>query len=152
MFLLADLLSWDPAPAGEGIRRSRTSPTCPRFIDARYPFTATLHQGLIERILIEDMGRNGASVQRPWSIVDFDHGKEDLNYPLQVSFKHEQNHQTETVRAKYLFSATGSQSLVRDRLGIKLLHRDPISHVWGVIDGVVQTDFPDIRVRMEVIR
>ncbi|KAL8637429.1 MAG: hypothetical protein Q9228_005298 [Teloschistes exilis] len=136
---------WDPAPAGKGICRSRTSPTCPKYIDARYPFTATLHQGAIERILIEDMAKNGASVQRPWSITDFDHCEEDSEYPLQVSFRHEQNHQTETVRAKYLFSATGSQSLVRDRLGIQLLHRDPVSHVWGVIDGVVQTNFPDIR-------
>ncbi|KAL8693604.1 MAG: hypothetical protein Q9218_001604 [Villophora microphyllina] len=141
---------WDPAPAGKGISRSRTSPACPKFIDARYPFTACLHQGYIERVLIEDMSQSGANVQRPWSIIDFHHDPEDSGYPLEVSFRHKQTNRTETARAKYLFSATGAQSMVRDRLGIKLIHREPISHVWGVIDGVVRTDFPDIKMKCTI--
>jgi hypothetical protein len=31
-------------------------------------------------------------------------------------------------------------------LGVKVIHKDPIAHVWGVMDGVVRTNFPDIKV------
>jgi hypothetical protein len=29
---------------------------------------------------------------------------------------------------------------------VKIIHKDPIAHVWGVMDGVVKTNFPDIKV------
>ena len=51
-------------------------------------------------------------------------------------------------RAKYLFGGEGSRSIVRQKLGIQIQHKDPISFVWGVMDGVVETDFPDIKVRL----
>jgi len=49
------------------------------------------------------------------------------------------------VRAKYLFSGEGARSFVRDQLKIGIKHKDPIAHVWGVMDGVVKTNFPDIK-------
>jgi len=51
------------------------------------------------------------------------------------------------VYGKYLFGGEGAKSFVREQLGIKVVHKDPIQHVWGVMDGVVKTDFPDIKVR-----
>jgi len=60
--------------------------------------------------------------------------------------KHVETDEKETVRAKYLFSAEGARSFIRDSLGIQMNHKDQISHVWGVMDGVVRTDFPDIKV------
>jgi len=38
---------------------------------------------------------------------------------------------------------------VRAQLNIGIKHKDPIAHVWGVMDGVVKTDFPDIKVSPE---
>ena len=55
---------------------------------------------------------------------------------------------SETVRAKYLFSGEGARSFVRDQLGVKMKYKDPIAYVWGVMDGVVRTNFPDIKVRL----
>jgi 2-polyprenyl-6-methoxyphenol hydroxylase-like FAD-dependent oxidoreductase len=136
---------WDPA--ANGIHRTGTWASCPKFIDARYPFTTLLHQGLIERVFNEDMEKHGVPVQRPWTITDFQNDGKDPNYPVQVSLAHVDGSQTETVRAKYLFSGEGARSFVRERLGVKIHHKDPISNVWGVMDGVVRTDFPDIKVR-----
>ncbi|KAL8738351.1 MAG: hypothetical protein Q9181_000822 [Wetmoreana brouardii] len=141
---------WDPAPSGQGIRRTRNASACPRFIDARYPFTTLLHQGLIERIFIEDMSKHGVEVQRPWAITAFINDQKDSGYPLQVSLKHEKTNETEAVRTKYLFSGEGARSLIRDMLGFKLHHKDPVSYVWGVIDGVVRTDFPDVRMKCTI--
>jgi 2-polyprenyl-6-methoxyphenol hydroxylase-like FAD-dependent oxidoreductase len=54
---------WDPN--SKGIHRTGTWASCPKFIDARYPFTTLLHQGLIERVFIEDIEKSGTKLQRP---------------------------------------------------------------------------------------
>ncbi|KAL8947906.1 MAG: hypothetical protein Q9222_005855 [Ikaeria aurantiellina] len=141
---------WDPAPGGGGIRKTGNWSSCPDFIDARYPFTTLLHQGLIERIFIEDMHKNGTDVQRPWTITKFEIDKTTPDYPLEISLKHVRTHETETVRAKYLFSGEGARSFIRDQLGFQLRYRDPVSYVWGVMDGVVRSNFPDLRIKCTI--
>ncbi|KAL8833545.1 MAG: hypothetical protein Q9170_004200 [Blastenia crenularia] len=137
---------WDPSSTGEGIHKTGSWSACPEFIDARYPFTTLLHQGFIERIFIEDMRKHGADIQRPWEIVDFKNDDENVDYPIRTTFKQTETGETETVRSKYLFDGEGAKSFVRDGLGLKLHHKDPVSHLWGVMDGVVRTDFPDVKV------
>lgn len=136
---------WDPT--NNGIHRTGTWASCPKFIDARYPFTTLLHQGLIERVFIEDIEKNGGAIQRPWTITGFKNDGEDEEYPVEVSLSHVDGKEKETVRAKYLFGGEGARSFVREQLGVKVHHKDPIAYVWGVMDGVVRTDFPDIKVR-----
>lgn len=136
---------WDPN--GKGIYRTGTWASCPKFIDARYPFTTLLHQGLIERVFIEDIEKHGGHIQRPWTITGFENDGKDSEYPVEVRLAHVDGGKEEVVRAKYLFSGEGARSFVREKLGVKMIHKDPIAHVWGVMDGVVRTDFPDIKVR-----
>ncbi|KAF2267042.1 hypothetical protein CC78DRAFT_531127 [Lojkania enalia] len=140
---------WDPNSKG-GIHRTGTWASCPKFIDARYPFTTLLHQGLIERVFIEDIEKHGGQIQRPWTISGFKNDGQDPNYPVEVSLVHVDGTMSEVVRAKYLFSGEGARSFVRDQLGVKIHHKDPISHVWGVMDGVVRTDFPDIKMKCTI--
>ena len=137
---------WDPLSEGRGIHRTGNWNACPKFIDARYPFTTLLHQGLIERVFIDDLHQNGTSVQRPWTIIDFANDQQDDTHPITVDLTHTETGQKENVRTKYLFSGEGARSFIRDRLGVKIHHKDPISNVWGVMDGVVRTDFPDVKV------
>ena len=136
---------WDPSSTG-GIHQTGTWASCPKFIDARYPFTTLLHQGLIERVFIEDIEKNGGAIQRPWTITGFKNDGKDPIYPVEVNLAHTDGAQTETVRAKYLFSGEGARSFVREKLGIQMKYKDPITNVWGVMDGVVRTNFPDIKV------
>lgn len=137
---------WDPQESGKGIHRTGTWASCPKFIDARYPFTTLLHQGLIERVFIADLEKNGVQIQRPWRITGFQNDGADEEYPVEVSIGHVDSDASETMRAKYLFSGEGARSFVREQLGVGITHKDPIAHVWGVMDGVVRTDFPDIKV------
>lgn len=140
---------WDPTSSGDGIHRTGTWASCPSFIDARYPFTTLLHQGMIERVFIKDLSKNGVEVQRPWTIKGFKTDHEgDSEYPVEVDLQHVDGGKSEKVRAKYLFSGEGARSFVREQLKIGIKHKDPIAHVWGVMDGVVKTDFPDIKVRI----
>ena len=135
---------WDPAE--KGIIRTGTWASCPKFIDARYPFTTLLHQGLIERVFIEDIEKHGTKIQRPWTITGFKNDGKDPKYPVEVSIANVNGEEKETVRTKYLFSGEGARSFIREQLGVQIHHKDPIAHVWGVMDGVVRTDFPDIKV------
>lgn len=146
---------WDPlAQSGsEGIVRTGTWASCPNFIDARYPFTSLVHQGRIESIFIDDLLENGVEVQRPWTITGFtSEGNSGSEYPVEVKLQHVDNGTQETVRAKYLFGGEGARSFIREQLGIAVRHKDPIENVWGVMDGVVKTDFPDIKVRKYCIQ
>ncbi|KAJ3570076.1 hypothetical protein NPX13_g5853 [Xylaria arbuscula] len=142
---------WDPVEAGKGIVRTGTWASCPGFIDARYPFTTLLHQGLIERAFISDLEKYGVEVQRPWKITGFTSDeKANPEYPVEVRLEHVDGTNRETVRAKYLFGGEGARSFVREQLGIGITHKDPIAHVWGVMDGVIKTDFPDIRMKCTI--
>jgi len=140
---------WDPAPEGK-IRRTGTWASCPEFLDGRYPFTALLHQGLIERVLIEDIEKNGTKVQRPWTITGFATNHANPDYPVEVELKNIDSNVSEIVRAKYLYSGEGARSFVREQLGVQIRHLDPISYVWGVMDGVVRTNFPDIKMKCTI--
>ncbi|KAI0555656.1 FAD binding domain-containing protein [Xylaria curta] len=142
---------WDPAGASKGIVRTGTWASCPAFIDARYPFTTLLHQGLIERVFISDLEKNGIKIQRPWKITGFSSDeKKSPEYPVEVNLEHTDGTSSETVHAKYLFGGEGARSFVREQLGIGITHKDPIAHVWGVMDGVVKTDFPDIKMKCTI--
>ncbi|KAF2401136.1 putative FAD monooxygenase [Trichodelitschia bisporula] len=138
---------WDPG--ANGIMRTGTWASCPAFIDARYPFTTLLHQGHIERVFLEDMKKNGVEVQRPWTITGFENEGKGT-YPVRVEIQHVDGGARETVRAKYLFGGEGAKSFIRDQLGIAVRHKDPIAYVWGVMDGVVRTDFPDIKMKCTI--
>jgi 2-polyprenyl-6-methoxyphenol hydroxylase-like FAD-dependent oxidoreductase len=146
---------WGPSRVGggdkkrkRGIVRMGRARSCPEFIETRYPFTTLLHQGHIERVFLEDLRRNGVEVLRPWRIVDFGNNGDDETYPVTVDIEHVDGSATgrESLRAKYLFGGEGARSFIRQKLGIEIKYGDPISHVWGVMDGVVRTDFPDIKV------
>ncbi|CAD0099710.1 unnamed protein product [Aureobasidium mustum] len=141
---------WDPSEKSQGIHRTGTWPSCPSFLDARYPFTTLLHQGLIERVFIADMEKYGVKVQRPWRITGFENDGKDKEYPVEVKIAHVDGDEQETVRAKYLFSGEGARSFIREKLGVGITHKDPITHVWGVMDGVVRTNFPDIKMKCTI--
>jgi 2-polyprenyl-6-methoxyphenol hydroxylase-like FAD-dependent oxidoreductase len=142
-----DVAFWDPLPGGKGIHRTGNWPSCPRFIDTRYPFTTLVHQGKIERIFLDEIEKAGTTVLRPWTIIGFKNDGKDESYPVEVKLKCLDTNVIETVHAKYLFSGEGARSFVREELGIQIQYKDQISFVWGVMDGVVLTDFPDIKVR-----
>lgn len=56
---------------------------------------------------------------------------------------------TETVKAKYMLGADGAHSWVRQQLGFKL-EGDSTDYIWGVLDVIPITDFPDIRMRCAI--
>ena len=143
-----DVAFWDPQPGKKGIHRTSIWSVCPQFIDSRYPFTSLVHQGKIEKVFLDEIEKAGTVVDRPCTVLSFQNDGKDPLYPVEVRLKNGDDNLDHTIRTKYLFGGEGAKSPVREKLGIQVRHKDPISYVWGVMDGVVRTDFPDMRVRI----
>ena len=55
-------------------------------------------------------------------------------------------HEIETVRARYVVGCDGAHSMVRRSSGA-VLRGDSTNQVWGVMDVLAVTDFPDVRLK-----
>lgn len=64
------------------------------------------------------------------------------SHPVTATF--ERDGKPETIRAKYVVGCDGARSEVRRNMGLSL-KGDSANHAWGVMDVLVNTDFPDIR-------
>ena len=76
----------------------------------------------------------------------------EAEYPVTARIKYcagERSGEERTVKAKYLVGGDGARSSVRRSLGHKL-HGDASMHAWGVMDVMVNTDFPDIQVKCSI--
>ncbi|RPD53360.1 hypothetical protein L227DRAFT_399930 [Lentinus tigrinus ALCF2SS1-6] len=143
---------YNPSPSG-GIERTDRAPDV-SAPSARYPFEITLHQGAIEAIFLDSMKAHGVTVERPIvpTSLELSKSEEELKdpnaHPVKVTLKYldlpEQQGGSEIVRAKFVLGADGAHSWVRKVLGITL-DGEQTDYIWGVVDMVPDTDFPDIR-------
>ena len=73
-------------------------------------------------------------------------------YPVEVQVRHlagDRAGEERTIRAKYVVGCDGARSGVREAIGRK--HVGGISaHAWGVMDVLVNTDFPDWRTKCAI--
>lgn len=137
-----------------GIERTSFVPDV--VVDARFKHEITIHQGRIERILDESLHRY--SKRGIIRSTDFEHfeidAASDSEFPVKITLtKNGANGDPDTtrrtVRAKYLVGADGAHSRVRRSMGLRL-EGETTDHIWGVLDFVCDTDFPDIRKRCAI--
>lgn len=87
-------------------------------------------------------------VQRNTKLIDVKIDEEgDAEFPVLAELETEG--QRRIVRTKYLVGADGAHSVVRRSMGLKL-EGESLDHIWGVVDLIVDTDFPDIRRRCAI--
>jgi phenol 2-monooxygenase len=66
------------------------------------------------------------------------------DYPVTARF--EDGAESESIQARYLVGCDGARSVVRSSIG-QALKGDSAHQVWGVMDVLAVTDFPDIRLK-----
>ncbi|OAX82071.1 hypothetical protein ACJ72_03584 [Emergomyces africanus] len=139
----------DPELVAKGRLIERTSIVPDITVPARFPHEITIHQGRIERILEDNLRKySKRGVQRSSKLVDVKIDEEgDPDFPViaQIDVAGIRR----TIRTKYLVGADGARSTVRNCMGLRM-EGDWTDHVWGVVDFVADTDFPDIRRRTAI--
>jgi phenol 2-monooxygenase len=114
------------------------------YAPARYEQMVAVHQGRVERVFRDDLRRYGANdVQYGAELVDMKIDEDgDKEFPVIATIL--RDGVREEVRTKYLVGADGAKSSVRGFMGIET-EGDKTDELWGVIDLVVDSDFPDLR-------
>ncbi|KAI6033585.1 hypothetical protein PISMIDRAFT_198051 [Pisolithus microcarpus 441] len=126
---------------------------------ARFPFKIALHQGAIEDAFLDSMAQHNLKVDRPVKplAIELSQDQEQLHslssYPIKVTLARldaaTDAEKLEVVHAKYVVGADGAHSWVRKAFGVTM-DGDQTNYVWGVVDMVPDTDFPDIRHRAAI--
>ena len=140
----SELAIWGPSEQDPTQLETKDRRNTLHFPPFRFDALRTIHQGRIERILKSDLQSYSArgvqystSIQKVW--LDKNNKAE---YPVLATLEHAGS--TKTIRTKYLVGADGAHSVVRKCMNIEM-NGDTTDHVWGVIDFVVDSNFPDIR-------
>ncbi|KAJ6010333.1 hypothetical protein N7451_001745 [Penicillium sp. IBT 35674x] len=133
------------ADDGSGIKRTgRTADTQPGLSHQPH---VILNQARINGLLIKVMQRfNDQHIDYGYNVtdvkVDSTSAADPDAYPVTVTA--ERDGKTEQFAAKYVLACDGAHSVVRKALGYKMIG-DSSDAVWGVMDMVPRTNFPDFR-------
>jgi 2-polyprenyl-6-methoxyphenol hydroxylase-like FAD-dependent oxidoreductase len=100
-----------------------------------------INQARVHDFYLEKM-RNSVSRLTPFyerKLAGLTRGADDI-----VTANFDVNGKQESIRAKYVVGCDGARSEVRRSMGLAL-KGDSANHAWGVMDVLLNTDFPDIR-------
>ncbi|MFE3323239.1 FAD-dependent monooxygenase [Streptomyces sp. NPDC059176] len=100
----------------------------------RYPFTLTISQVRTERVLRTALARRGVEVEWGTRLDAFEHDGDGVQARLVRSAG------VEELDVPWLVGCDGGHSLVRKRLGLRLLGEQ--SETWMLADAEVKTDLP----------
>ncbi|GES62091.1 FAD binding domain protein [Aspergillus terreus] len=139
------------AQDGNGViqRTGRTADTQPGLSHQPH---VILNQARINMLMIEAMRRfNYQEIDYGYDIksveVDSELAKDPAAYPVKVTA--ERDGKLEYFEAKYAMACDGAHSTVRRSLGYTMVG-DSTDAVWGVMDMIPRTNFPDIRKKATV--
>lgn len=112
-----------------------------------------LNQARIHDFLLERMACSAAQLQPHYGLKLTDlsvtyESSDTCQHPVTASFETAEPRKTEShsISAKYLVGCDGARSSVRQAMGLTL-QGDAANKSWGVMDLLVTTDFPDIRMK-----
>ncbi|NVK03091.1 MAG: FAD-dependent monooxygenase [Oceanospirillaceae bacterium] len=145
---------WEPDPENpQNIRRLY------KIADARLGLSEFTHgivnQARLHELLTDGMANSVTGLKPHYSrklvSLDIDESlTQDLSaYPITAVFERVDEAgqgQHETVKARFAVGCDGGRSSVRRNLGIEL-QGDSANKAWGVMDILLNTDFPNIRVK-----
>ena len=142
-------------PAGDvagGIERSHRIQDVEDDL-SEFPHTI-LNQARIHDFFLQDMAQSPRRLVPDYdrTITGLSVDPDGADYPVTAHIRHgpaDAAGQDETVRARYVIGCDGARSAVRRLLGLQL-RGDSANKLWGVMDVLGVTDFPDVRLKCAI--
>lgn len=158
-----DICMWSSeGNGGQGQRRvGREVHYPPNAVDVLHPFILLCHQGMVEGIFVDDLRQSGFEVHRGHRFDSFRYLDESAAGPrrLEATFhktddggsEEDESATTTTtttmmmlMHTDYLVGCDGARSRVRQGIPKAYAEGNPHDSYWGVLDGELDTDFPDL--------
>jgi phenol 2-monooxygenase len=140
-----DIAFWK-STATQPLSRTGREVHYPPVVDLLDPYILLVHQGMVERVFVDDLSERGVTVVRNMTFVAIDHARYAAQ-PLTVHCDYLNRDQTTTkttYATRYLVGCDGAHSQVRRSMANSSPVGASSDAVWGVLDGVLDTNFPDI--------
>lgn len=158
-----DISFWRSTPS-EKLHRLGREVHYPPVIDVLDPCILLAHQGMIEDLFMQDMRLHGKEVLRNVSFESYDQIPAKIgNCALQVNYRPAGSDEIQPMLAEYLIGCKSNPEPGFVVLSMLTLHIGDGAHsrvrkaipgveavgvsqpaIWGVLDGELITDFPDI--------
>jgi len=137
-----DISFWKSTPE-QSLHRTGREIHYPPVVDLLDPYILLVHQGMIEGLLEDDLRERGTVVSRNTAFVDFEYTPMAIR-PVTVNCRQDVNHAKKSYFTRYVVGCDGAHSKVRKCIPGATPIGASSDAVWGVLDGVLDTDFPDI--------
>ncbi len=137
---------WRPGPKGRGLARADRVQDVEDGL-SEFPHTV-LNQARVHDFYLEAMAKAPRRLAPDYNreLIDL-RIERNARYPVVAVFRRlDRGGARETVCARYAVGCDGARSTVRESLGHKL-KGEAARQLWGVMDVLAVTDFPDIRLK-----
>lgn len=104
------------------------------------PFILLVHQGMVEDVFLEDLRARDVEVTRSMPFTKYSLTKSGV----QVECDDKISGQSRTLKAQFMVGCDGAHSKVRKSMLGSEFDGETTAQHWGVLDGVIDTDFPDL--------
>ncbi|MCZ4260632.1 FAD-dependent monooxygenase [Limimaricola sp. G21655-S1] len=138
---------WRPGPDGAGLRRAD------RIMDVADDLSemphVILNQARVHDFYLDEMRRGPHRLKPDYGLELVSVARDDdPDYPVLARFSRADDG-TEEIRARYVVGCDGARSTVRREMG-HALKGEAARQLWGVMDILAVTNFPDIRLKAPI--
>ncbi|KAJ5157501.1 uncharacterized protein N7482_008601 [Penicillium canariense] len=137
-----DIAFWQSTADSPLQRTGRQTHYPEHLVGASDPYILLAHQGMVEEVLIDDMESRGLFVTRNSRFAAC--ARVPGTGQLDITYEDLLTKTSKTIRADYLVGCDGARSQVRTFIPNAYLEGEMTNASWGVLDGVIDTDFPDL--------
>ncbi|GKT41124.1 phenol hydroxylase [Colletotrichum spaethianum] len=135
-----DICMWQSSSEADLRRLSRSIHYPTSVVDVLQPYILLCHQGMMEGVFIDDLRKSGVEIKRNHSFQTYGALNDGS---LQIDCQHAEIGPMR-ISSEYLVGCDGARSLVRKSIPDTYAQGTPHTSVWGVLDGELETNFPDI--------
>ncbi|CAG8084545.1 unnamed protein product [Penicillium olsonii] len=137
-----DISFWESTADQPMHRTGRKTHYPDHLVGASDPYILLAHQGMVEEVMIDDMESRGVFVTRNARFTSC--SLLDGTNRLEIQYEDTSANTSRTTKADYLVGCDGARSKVRSFIPDADLEGEITNAAWGVMDGVIDTDFPDL--------